>query len=122
MASIKIAATGAFLALLLSVSTSASQSAKTRLRLIALGARLDTIRRLAATESFVVVAVVGLGGTAVGTIGAVAYALVDGSVDPNYAPSTVIAAATIAAACLAGLTSATQINPTNAHQALNNPD
>ncbi len=122
MASIKIAATGAFLALLLSVSTSASQSAKTRLRLIALGARLDTIRRLAATESFVVVAVVGLGGTAVGTIGAVAYALVDGSVDPNYAPSSVIAAATIAAAGLAGLTSATQINPTNAHQALNNPD
>ncbi|MCP3912018.1 MAG: hypothetical protein GY713_13795 [Actinomycetia bacterium] len=43
MASIKIAATGAFLALLLSVSTSASQSAKTRLRLIALGARLGTI-------------------------------------------------------------------------------
>ncbi len=122
LAAFKIAGVGAFAALLLSVATNASQSARTRLRLIALGAKLATIRRLAAAESFALVAIVGLGGTAVGTIGAVAYALVDGSVPPNYAPSAVIAAATIAAATLAGLTAAVHITAPGAQRALNNPD
>ncbi|WP_419919522.1 hypothetical protein [Candidatus Poriferisocius sp.] len=122
IAGFQIAGVGAFVALLLSVATNASQSARTRLRLIALGARLATIRRLAAAESFAVVSIVGLGGTAVGTIGAVAYALVDGSVSPNYAPSIVIATATIAAAALAALAAATHITASSARRALNNPD
>lgn len=122
IAGIQIAAVGAFSALLLSVSTSASQSARTRLRLIAFGARLNTIRRLAAAESFIIVAAVGLGGTAVGTVGAVAYALVDGTVDPNYTPSAIVATASVAAAALAALTSASHITPMSAQSALNNAD
>ena len=103
---IQVAAVGAFAALLLSVVTSASQAAGTRIRLVGLGAELSMIRRLAAAESAVIVVIVGIGGVAVGTVGAVAYALVDGSVSPNYWPSTALAAATLLAAILAGLAAA----------------
>lgn len=118
----QIAAAGAFAALLLSVITNASQSATTRLRLVGIGAEVPMIRQLAATESFTTVAVVGLFGTAAGTVGAVAYALVDGSVSPNYWPSLVIAAATLTAAALSGAASAVYVSRASAQSALNTPD
>ena len=118
----QIAAAGAFAALLLSVITHASQSAATRLRLVGIGAELPMIRQLAATESFTTVAVVGLFGTAAGTVGAVAYALVNGSVSPNYWPSLTIAAATLTAAALSGSASAIYVSRVSAQSVLNTPD
>lgn len=119
---IQIAAAAALAALLLSVITHASQSAATRLRLVGIGAELPMIRRLAAAESFTTVAVVGLCSTAVGTAGAIAYALVDGSVSPNYWPTTTLATATLTAAALSGTAAATYVTRLSAPSALNTPD
>ena len=76
------------------------------------------IRRLAAAESAATVAVVGLGGVAIGTVGAVAYALVDGSVSPNYGPSSLLAGATLLAAALSGLAAAVFVSTGSSRTAL----
>ena len=105
----QVSAASAFAALLLWVVTNASTTASTRTRLASLGAQMPMILRLAAAESALTVAIVGLAGTAIGTIGAVAYALVDGSVAPNHRPSLALAAVVLAAAATAGLASATEV-------------
>ena len=96
--------------MLLSVVTSGSRSAATRVRLLAVGARASTIRRLAATESAVTVAAVGLGGVAVGTVGAIGYALVDGARATNFLPSLVIAASVLVAAAVSAAASALYVS------------
>lgn len=122
LSGIQITAAGALIALLLSVITQASQSAATRLRLVGIGAELPMIRRLAAAESFTTVAVVGLAGTAVGTVGAIAYALVNGSVSPNYWPSSILAVLTLTAAALSAAAAATYVSHVSAASVLNTPD
>ena len=119
LAAIKIGAAVAGAALLLSVITSSSHSAGIRLRLAGIGADLRMIRRLAAAESAATVMIVGLGGVAVGTVGAVAYALVDGSAMPFYLPSLVIAAAVLATAAMAAAASALCVSGTSLQAILN---
>ena len=106
LAGIGVGAVAAALALLLSVVTSSLNSAELRLRLAGIGADLPLIRRLAAAESASVVAIVGLGGVAVGTVGAAAFAQVDGSALTYYLPSVVIAAVVMAAAAVSAAASA----------------
>jgi len=122
VAGLQLAAAGAFLALLMSVVTNASSAAGTRLRLVGVGAAPSVLRRLAAAESMILVAVVGLGGTVIGTAGAVAYAFVDGTVSPNYGPSLVLAGATVAAALAAGMAGASQVSTSAAETALRADD
>ncbi len=110
ISAIQLGTAGAFMALLLSVVTGASRSAETRVRLFAVGAGASTIRRLAAIESAVTVAAVGLGGVAVGTVGVVAYALVDGARATNFWPSLVIAASVLAAAAGSAAASALYVS------------
>lgn len=106
LAAIQVGAIGAAAALLLSVVTNSAHSARMRLRLVGIGADLRMIRRLASAESAAVVGIVGLGGTAVGTVGAVAYGLVNGSEAPIYLPSVVLAIVVAAAAAASALASA----------------
>ena len=80
------------------------------MRLFAVGAQASTIRRIAASESAITVAAVGLGGVAVGTVGAVAYALVDGARATNFWPSLVIAASVLAAAAVSAAASALYVS------------
>ena len=120
--SIQIVGIGAFIALLLSVITHTSQFAATRLRLIGIGAELATIRRLVVLESFTATTLVGLCGAGVGTVGAVAYALVDGTVSPNYWPSLAIIAATLTTATLTAATSAIYVSIVPAQSWLNTHD
>ena len=110
ISAIQLGTAGAFTALVLSVVTSASRSAETRVRLFAVGAQASTIRRIAASESAITVAAVGLGGVAVGTVGAVAYALVDGARATNFWPSLVIAASVLAAAAVSAAASALYVS------------
>lgn len=119
---IGLGAVTAFAALLLSVVTDASRSAATRMRLFAIGAQAATVRRLAASESAVTVAAVGFGGLAVGTVGAVAYALSDSGVDTNYRPSLIIAASVIAASAAAAAASALYVSRRSPQSALRTRD
>ena len=122
ISAIRLGTAGAFAALLLSVVTSASRSAATRVQLFALGAQASTIRRLAAGESAVTVAAVGLGGVAVGTLGAVAYALVDGARAANFWPSLVIAASVLVAAAVSAVASALYVSGSSPRSALRTQD
>ena len=119
---VQLGTVGAFAALLLSVVTSASRSAATRMQLFAIGARASTISRLAATESAVAVVAVGLGGVAVGTVGAVAYALVDGARATNFWPSLVIAASVLVAAAVSAVASALYVSGSSPRSALRTQD
>ena len=107
---IKLAVTGAFVALLMSVITNASQAAGTRVRLVGIGAGHSLLRRLAGVESMILVAVAGLTGTAIGTIGAILYAAIEGTVSTNYVPSLAVAGATLVAAGVAGMAGAVQVS------------
>ncbi|MCY4663988.1 MAG: hypothetical protein OXC00_04915 [Acidimicrobiaceae bacterium] len=122
ISAIQLGTAGAFAALLLSVVTSASRSAATRVQLLAVGARASTIRRLAASESAVTVAAVGLGGVAVGTVGAVAYTLVDGARATNFWPSLVIAASVLVAAAVSAAASAVYVTGSSPRSALRTRD
>lgn len=122
VAGLQVSAAGAFAALLLWVVTTASTTAGTRIRLASLGAQMPMVRRLAAAESALTVAIVGFASTAIGTIGAVAYALVDGTVTPNYWPSLALAAAVLAAAATAGLASAFEVTAEEARAATKSRD
>ena len=119
LAAIAIGSAGAVAALLLSVVTGASLSAGTRLRLVGVGADLAMIRRLAASESAVTIGIVGLAGTAVGTLGAVAYTVVDGSTPLLYRPSLVIGAAVLAAAAASALASSLSVSNTALQAVIN---
>ncbi len=110
MAGIVIGSVTVLLTLMLSVATGASRNAATRQRLLAVGADPRVIRRLAAAESATIVAVVGLSGVSLGTVGAVAYAAVDGLHTTYLWPSGVLTAAVLAAAGLAAATSATVVS------------
>ncbi len=110
VAAVQVGAATAIVALLLSVANNASRSASTRVRLLAIGARRSLIRRVASIESAALVAVVGLAATAIGTLGAFAYSLVDGSALPNYAPSLGIALCVLVAATLAAAAAAASVN------------
>lgn len=116
---LQLSAAGAFAALLLWVATTASTTAGTRIRLASLGAQPPIIRRLAAAESALTIAIIGLASTAIGTIGAVAYALIDGTVSPNYWPSLALTAAILVAAATAGLASAFEVTAEAARSARN---
>ncbi len=109
LAGLQVSAFGTFAALLLWVITNASVTAHTRVRLNNLGAQMPMIRRLAASESALTIIIIGLASTAIGTIGAVAYALVDGSIAPNYWPSLVLATAVLLTAATAGVASAIEV-------------
>lgn len=122
ISAIKLGTAGALAALLLSVVTSGSRSAATRMQLFAVGAQASTIRRLAATESAVTVAAVGLGGVTVGTVGAVAYALVDGARATNFLPSLVIAASVLVAAAVSAAASALYVSSGSLRLALRTRD
>lgn len=83
---------------------------------------MPMIRRLAAAESFTIVTIVGLGGTAVGTVGAIAYALVNGSASPNYLPPSILAELTLTAATLSAAATTTYVSHVSAASALKTPD
>ncbi len=119
---LQVSAAGAFAALLLWVATAASTTAGTRFRLASIGAQLPIIRRLAAAESALTIAIVGFASTAIGTIGAIAYALVDGTVTPNYWPSLALTTAVLVAAATAGLASAFEVTAEEARAATNARD
>ena len=122
ISAIQLGATGALAALLLSVVTGASRSAATRLRLSAIGAQASTIRRLTASESAVTVPAVGLSGAAIGTVGATAYALVDGAHAANFWPSLVIAVSVLVAAAVSAAASAAYVSDTSLRSALQTRD
>ena len=118
IAAIGVGAAAALAALALSIVSDASRCAGLRLRLVGIGADLRTIRRMAAAESAATVGIVGLAGVAVGTAGAVAYALTDGSVTPRWEPSLVLAAAVAAAAAMAAAASALSVTEARLRRAL----
>ena len=122
IACLQIGAVGAFVSLLLSVATGASRSAATRLRLLAVGAPPAMVRRLAAVDSAAGVAAVGLIGVAVGTVGAVVYAAVDGGLAVNYWPSAVIVVSVLLAAAFSAAMAALYVSGVPQATALRRPD
>ncbi len=122
LGAVAIGAVVAVAALLLSLVTEAARSAKTRMRLVCIGADLATIRRLAAAETVATMSIVGLGAAAIGTICAMAYTLVDGSTSLLYWPSLLVAATVIAAAAVAALASYLSVSGTSLQEAINAQD
>ena len=68
------------------------------------------------------VAIVGLGGVAVGTAGAVAFAMVDGSALTYYLPSVVIAAVVVLAAAVSAAASALGVSAASLRSVIGGPD
>ncbi len=118
LTAIGIAATGALLALLLWVVTSAAQGAGTRMRLFGIGASPGTIRGIAAAEAASVVLIVGLGGAVVGAVGAKAYAEVTEASFTYWWASITFAAATVVAAAAAACAAAGYVQTTTTQTAL----
>ncbi|WP_420639268.1 hypothetical protein [Candidatus Poriferisocius sp.] len=122
IAALKLTAAGAIAALVLSLITTSLRSAGTRLRLFGIGADTGLVRKLVGAESAIAVAVMGLTGVAIGTVGAVAYALVDGTVSPNYTPSLLVAAVTLLAALVAGVAGSALVTEESARKSLRTLD
>lgn len=90
------------LALVLHLVGQAARLAPSRARLLALGADIAVVRRLAGAEAAFAVALVGGGCTAVGAIASWLFVQIDGSAAVPYGAIALVIAATLTAAALAG--------------------
>lgn len=90
-------------ALALHLAGQAARLAVSRARLLALGADLAVVRRLAGGEAALAVALVGLGCTAVGSISCWMFVQIDGTAAVPYRVIVLVVAAVAAAAGVAGL-------------------
>jgi len=100
---------GAF-ALGLHLTGQAADMARSRIRLLALGADLAVIRRLAGTEAALSVALVGLGCAAVGSISSWMFVQLDGTASVPYAVIALVVAAIAAAAGASGLAAGASVS------------
>lgn len=97
------------LALVLHLVAQSARLAVSRSRLLALGTDISVVRRLAGGEAAVAVALVGLGGTAVGMVSSWMFVQINGSAAVPYPVVALVVAATLAAAGLAGIAASASI-------------
>ncbi len=98
-----IAAIIGALALVLNLVGQAARLALSRIHLLALGADVSLVRRLAALEAAIAVAVVGTGCTAVGYVSSWMFVQIDPRAAVPYVVLVLVLAGTLGAAGLAGL-------------------
>jgi hypothetical protein len=96
-------------ALGLHLAGQSADRARTRIRLAAVGADVGFLRRLAGSEAAGSVALVGLGGAAVGTVNAWMFVQRDATAQVPWGVITMVGLAVTAAAAVAGLAAASAL-------------
>lgn len=98
------------LALALHLVAQSARLAVFRSRLLALGTDVSVVRRLAGGEAAVAVALVGLGGTAIGMVSSWMFVQIDGLAAVPYRVIALVVVATLTAAGLAGIAASASIS------------
>lgn len=102
----RLAAIVGGLALVLHLAGHAARLARSRSRLLALGADQPVVRRLAGAEAAIPVAITGVGGVLVGLVASWLFVQMNGAADIPYVAIALVVAATAAVAAAAGVVGA----------------